>query len=71
LGQLEQMYAEDANCPERPKQGTLVRYSWDKGTRGTRKAKGAESQSNLATCLQRKEGQGSPSRVDQRNLSQT
>ncbi|KAH9316203.1 hypothetical protein KI387_024830, partial [Taxus chinensis] len=65
------MYAEDANRPDRLKQGTLVQDSWDKGTHGTQKAEGAESQSNLATCLQRKEGQGSPNRAVRRNLSQT
>ncbi|KAH9308034.1 hypothetical protein KI387_035945, partial [Taxus chinensis] len=47
-----------------------VRDSWNKGTHGTRKAEGAESQSNLATCLQCKGGHGSPNWAVRRNLSQ-
>ncbi|KAH9303989.1 hypothetical protein KI387_008393, partial [Taxus chinensis] len=44
--------------------------SWDESTRRKRKAEGAESQWNLATCLHRKQEQGSPNRVVWRYLSQ-
>ncbi|KAH9329272.1 hypothetical protein KI387_001380, partial [Taxus chinensis] len=70
-GTVGTKYAEDANRPVRPKQRTFV---WDiraKSTRGTRKAERAESEWNLATCLRRKEEQGSPNRAVRRNLSQT
>ncbi|KAH9311928.1 hypothetical protein KI387_026963, partial [Taxus chinensis] len=61
-GQLGQKYAEDVNRPIRPKQETFVWDIWAKSTRRTRKAERAESQWNLATCLHRKEGQGSLNR---------
>ncbi|KAH9328150.1 hypothetical protein KI387_000258, partial [Taxus chinensis] len=79
LGHLGREDAKDekANRPKighfrwKQKNFQTVWDSWDIGTRGTRRAEGAESQSNNATCLHLKEGQGSPNRVDRRNLSQT
>ncbi|KAH9287619.1 hypothetical protein KI387_031736, partial [Taxus chinensis] len=44
------MDVKDANRPVQLKRGTSVRDSWDKGTRGTQIAEGAESQSSNATC---------------------
>ncbi|KAH9324307.1 hypothetical protein KI387_004485, partial [Taxus chinensis] len=41
----------------------------DEGTRGTRIAEGAESQSNNATCHRPNEGRGSPFRVDRKFLA--
>ncbi|KAH9315043.1 hypothetical protein KI387_023670, partial [Taxus chinensis] len=71
MGQLGQMYVEDANRPVWSKQRTFVWDIWAKSMRGTRRAERAESEWKCATCLCLKEGQGSPNRADRRNLSQT
>ena len=73
-GHLGHLDAKDANRPFRPKRKILfqaVRDMWDKSTRQTRIAEGAEGQSMHATCHRQNEGRESPFRADRRFLSQT